>query len=330
MLRNLVISLLATACSIEQNLFLNSPPGAGADNPLQVPPEVQVDQIVQATNARSDVLFVVDNSPSMGQEQDELATNFPEMLGWLLDSGLDWHIGVVATDMVDPEHSGALRIAGEATAGARRWLEPTDLDPAATFGAMVRVGTDGAHAEQGRAATYTAIELLADTTNAGFVRDDAAMHIVVVSDENDASFDTPISLPDFVTFLSGFRWSAELVSFSSIVAPVGGCPASPSPGVDYLKITREIGGIIWPICSDDWGAALADLGFLGTGLADEFYLSRRPVPSTIAVTVTAGADARVFTAAEFAYDPARNSITFVDFVPGPLDVVQITYEVAAS
>ena len=49
-----------------------------------------------------DILFVVDNSPSMIEEQQALATSFPRMIDALatLDDGLpNLHIGVVTSDL---------------------------------------------------------------------------------------------------------------------------------------------------------------------------------------------------------------------------------------
>src|SRR5512144_440234 len=53
-------------------------------------------------NRDLDVLFVVDNSPSMADKQRSLAANFPRMMDVLatLDGGLpNLHIGVVTSDM---------------------------------------------------------------------------------------------------------------------------------------------------------------------------------------------------------------------------------------
>src|SRR5262245_57636987 len=44
-----------------------------------------------------DVLFVIDNSGSMGQEQANLTANFPMFIQVLNDSGLDYRVGVTTT-----------------------------------------------------------------------------------------------------------------------------------------------------------------------------------------------------------------------------------------
>ncbi len=41
-----------------------------------------------------DVLFVIDNSGSMGQEQTNLIANFPQFINVLDNSGLDYRVAV--------------------------------------------------------------------------------------------------------------------------------------------------------------------------------------------------------------------------------------------
>ena len=50
--------------------------------------------MLQTTVQAVDVLWVVDTSCSMAQEQTQLAENFEGFMTHFLDSGLDYHIGV--------------------------------------------------------------------------------------------------------------------------------------------------------------------------------------------------------------------------------------------
>jgi hypothetical protein len=314
-------------------LGCRSDQGLGVDVPDFGPPNAQIfetplqtDRIVQLTVPRVDALFVVDNSCSMDEEQVLLAANFPVFLDWFRDSGLDYHIGVVSTDMVDPLESGRLRVAQE-----RRWIDDRVRDPDVLFAQMTVMGTDGYWLEKGRAAAYTAIELLRSEDNLGFVRGDAAMHITVVSDENDDSGESPIGREEFIQWLRSYRTSRQMVSFSSIVGPVAGCADIGSPGTEYTDVTAEVGGVVWPICDPDWSQVLDELGFLAVGLEREFYLSARPEPGTIEVSVELENDAvQVFAPKDWTYDEVRNSITFVDFVPDPLTTVVLTYRVRSE
>lgn len=323
-MRPVLLALSVVACRTETRL--RAPADAwGVPNPPALETPTQVDRITQVTVPAVDVLFVVDNSCSMEEEQTQLGTNFPAMLAWFLDSALDFHVGVVSTDMNDPLESGKLRAVGD-----QRWIDGSVEAPESVFASMVQMGTTGSGYEKGRAAAYTAIELQRDGANAGFVREGAAMHVAVVSDENDASGDSPISLDEFVAFLVELRPSRRLVSFSSIVGPLAGCPYVGSPGTEYLEVTARVGGVVWPICSEDWTAMLDELGFLAVGLSREFYLSRLPVPGTIEVALETGGATLPMAPREWVWSETRNSVTFVDLVPDPLAVVVISYEVRAG
>jgi hypothetical protein len=64
--------------------------------------------VLQAWDA-ADVLLVFDNSCSMLDEQVLLAETAPLVLDSLDASSVDWHVGVVTTDLDSPADSGRLR-----------------------------------------------------------------------------------------------------------------------------------------------------------------------------------------------------------------------------
>lgn len=163
-----------------------------------------------AACTKMDILFVIDNSGSMAEEQTNLATNFPEFIRvleeYMTTSGdlLDYRVAVTTTGR-DLNYSIALGApfpplpfseAGEDGAllmGAgcgmpRRWLERTDASVAGTFSCVADVGINGPSIEM----PFHALELaftdrLADGTNTGFLREDALLAVVILSDEDDCS-----------------------------------------------------------------------------------------------------------------------------------------------
>src|SRR5690242_4714584 len=75
-------------------------------NPLEAPnpaPEQQTDQYYDVNPVRDvDILFMIDNSPSMQEEQDKLNANFPVFMNELkkIPGGLpNVHIGVISSDL---------------------------------------------------------------------------------------------------------------------------------------------------------------------------------------------------------------------------------------
>ena len=144
---------------------------------------------------------------------------------------------------------------------------------------------EGSSDERGREATYHALVTERNGANAGFLRDDAALHITVVSDEDDHSRATPVSKDEFVAYLNSARPVDEMVSFNSIVNPPPGNLINQA-GEAYLYVTDHVGGLKRDIALGAWSSMLDDLGLQAAGLRREYFLSQLPVDGTIEVEVT--------------------------------------------
>ena len=163
--------------------FVSPDDVAASPNPPLVEAPWRVERVQQSVPEQVDVLWVIDNSGSMADEQAALIGAFPSFIRYFADSGLDWHIGVVTTDADAPGEGGKLQ-----GAAGLRYLEPDAPDPIQTFAAMARVGTDGSSDEQGRRVAWLALTTpLVDGYNHGFYREDASLHVIVISDEPDAT-----------------------------------------------------------------------------------------------------------------------------------------------
>lgn len=314
-----LILLLTSGCGIENDLE-----GQPAEEPEASPPNpVQVDELAQLGRAMVDVLFVVDNSGSMGEEQEALGASFPAFMSYFLTSGLDYHIGVVSTDMRDPTHSGRLQgWAGDA------WIDATTPNPEEVFPLMASLGTRGSGDERGLDAARAAVEHAKVGANMGFVRDEAPLHMILISDEDDGSV---ISPDDFSAWANGLRAEPGHVTFSSIVnvdwCCMGGSPAE-EPGEAYMEVSEATGGVVYDIRSESWDAVLDELGLLASQLIREFFLTERPIPDTIEVWIAFGGSNQPVDQEDWSYDPARNSVVMTDsFRPPPGSEVFIRYEV---
>lgn len=341
-MRRIALLALAMAGCQEYN-FTGENGVVGTANPPPVEPSVREDNIVQVTTPKVDVLWVIDNSGSMSDEQDELAANFSSFISYFLDSGLDWHVGVVSTDMDSPSHSGKLR-----DSGGERYLTPDVTDPISKFETMARMGASGSGTEKGRLATYTAIEVLGDDYNSGFYREEASLSVILISDEDDSTSKSQLSLNEFISWMKNLKQDKDLVSFSSIVCPdpqdcaesipgffpiFGGLQLDDGTGADYLAITEEVGGVAWDIRSSNWSEMLNELGMQAAGLKREFFLADIPTPETINVEVHAS-DGRTYDQFErdvdWEYSPTRNSVRFFEFIPPALSDVRISYELRSA
>ena len=319
---------------------------AGQPNPPDLSAPVVVDRLIQSPEQNIDVLFVIDTSCSMREEQEALDANMPSFMQFFLDSGLDYHVGVVSTNMDARNDQAALLT--EAVDGTR-FIAPDTLEPFDTFTELALLGTDSHSEEQGRRAAWTAIELFGRTDNAGFYRPDASLSIVVISDEDDQSGETPISLPDFVSWLDGLKsGDSSRTSFSAIVADTDRCATSAfNVGDEYIDAVQATGGVLWSICTDRWDLALEQLGMEAAGIRREFFLSQVPILPSLAIEVVlSNGDTQPYAIVdaptpsfdwpdgvapfEVTYDRSRNSVRFWEQLPPPLSEMMATYEVLAN
>jgi|ETNmetMinimDraft_26_1059896.scaffolds.fasta_scaffold06030_2 hypothetical protein len=247
-----------------------------------------------------DILFVVDDSPSMKQEHDKVKDAFEEFIYEVNAGDTDWQIGVTTTDMEGNE-GGVLLGPGPL------FITPeTENYPGVFLTKIDTVGTQGSGWEQGLQATRRALLDspigLADSANAGFLRPDADLAIVVVSDENDCSDggalphedqlecyqmnELLVPTAEFVHALDGLKDESAALTFSAIVGPPNAeeCESA-TPGHRYLSLVSEFEGLQADICEDDYETVMADLGLLATGVQSFFVLQWTPDPETIEVRI---------------------------------------------
>jgi hypothetical protein len=159
---------------------------------------------------KMDLIFVVDNSGSMAEEQGNLATNFPQFANVLLNyvdpqgGQLDFRIAVTTTGTDDTTTSiinfGGMTIpttiseTGDngtflnSCGGSSRWLDANDANLATDLGCRANVGTSGPGTEMPMRAVKMALsDRMMDGTNTGFLRDDALLGVVILTDEDDSS-----------------------------------------------------------------------------------------------------------------------------------------------
>jgi hypothetical protein len=214
------------------------------------PEQIKESQIVvpAAKPTPADILFVVDNSGSMADEQENLAANFEAFITQIAGAG-DYQIMVVTTD-VDSANGerGGLTLSTFAPSPPNRLLEFSadgcaDLaiahgcargpdaatriisstlpkeDQIRLFQENVRVGSCGSGLEQGLRGMMLALEeTRAGGCNEGFLRPEANLVIVIVSDEEDA--DNTV-VDQYVADLARFKEYAK-IRVATIVGSVDG------------------------------------------------------------------------------------------------------------
>jgi hypothetical protein len=295
---------------------------AGTYNPPDPPVKEQVDEITQVTIPSVDVLWIVDNSGSMIEEQTALRDNFGDFMRYFTDSGMDYHVGVVSTDMDNAAQAGKLILDNS---GNDRYIDSSmsAAEALTSFRERAGLGTNGSSGERPKDAAFAAFNSQTNT-NQGFYREDASLSIIVISDEQDTGLThSHITVTEFSNWMLGLKAGTDAtVSFSSIVGLTRNDCGSTEQGLGLLEVTDQVGGIKWSICTNDWSGLLSELGLQASGLKREFFLSLAPVEDSIDVTVD---DPEFGSRDTWSYDPARNSITFDAYIPPPLTTVSISY-----
>jgi len=268
----LVLTVIATAGACDTTRFT-----------MRQPPGQQVDVFRQATVPNVDVLWVVDNSDSMVEEQQALADSFQDFYKFISNTA-SFHIGVISTDVHNPDHSGKLL-------GEVRIITNETPDAEEVFRENVNVGIGGTGNEQGFNAAHMALtEPLIFGHNAGFLQEDAHLFIIFVSDEDDGSFGEVKYYLKVFELLKG-KGNDGIIKAAAVVGPAPEVPEQcrvekdVKPGFRYAELAEKSGGIVLSICDDNFATNLDELGFSAAGLKRYFALSRRADSGTIQVWV---------------------------------------------
>jgi hypothetical protein len=227
---------------------------------------------------RMDVLFVIDNSDSMRDEQRNLAENAPRFLEALRKfrgGKVDFRIGVTTTSMArsseiaDPgDQAGTLLKTPDMP---HPWLSADDPQLEEKFASLSTVGTDGSW-EEHPLKTLRAALTEPSGDSAQFLRPDALLALVVITDEDDTSSEgdnplqpgAPIPVGTFVSAfdaLKGSRtaWSATVIAGDT--APM--CSTGFGNALFAARLLDFVAkaqgsGVFSSICQGDLSASLDD------------------------------------------------------------------------
>lgn len=267
--------------------------------------KIWVDSFTQPFSVNGvDILWVIDTSGSMNRYDANLMLGIDAMLSALPPSG--WRLAMTSND------------PNRAAVEQQFPLVPGDdiLDAEAMYDAMGRGGL-----EEGFDAAY---EYIVNNPYANtWMRSDAALLIVFVSDEEDQSDNHFPAVNDFISWYSMQRaGSVFLSSIVNVTAADSVCDWSVSAidiGDRYMDATNFFGGVIVDICSDDWSPGVADAS-AQIEPHESWPLTERPIESSIRVFV----DTMLQPDTDWTYNSATNSVEFLVVPPGG-SLVEIGY-----
>jgi hypothetical protein len=312
-----------------------------------------------------DVLWVVDNSGSMSNKQAQLSANAGAFIQAAVNSGVDFHIAITTTG-ITPFTGGIAQCPGGADGGEAGRFFPVDDSAAriltnmtpnvgAVFSQNVLVGICH-YIEEGFIAMQLALSPPLITSakapgtpfpadgNLGFLRPDARLYIIWVTDEDDVVPDpssplgkspNPVPVQNYVDFLYSLKpGRPDMVSASAAVALPNSCGGNyDGVGKRYMQLVGQLGGVIADICSPDWNGVIQQFAQLAFAPQLDFPLTQPAQGRNPTVTVNGnpvpatGANGQT----NWHFDPTIGDNGAVVFdpsdSPGPSSTVTITYPV---
>lgn len=284
----------------------------GDNNSGNIPEEVTEVFIQNASESNKiDILWVVDNSGSMSDEQASLAANFDAFIQSFASKDIDFQMAITTTD-------ARAGISGEPVAGSIDALNYSAMQDDVdlfknSFKSMIQVGIRGSGHEQGLQTSYDFFNNYGNS----FLREDAFLQVIYVSDENDQS---PDMVSAYVEAIQDMKLNAGKVKMHGIVSFADEGQGITNGHARYGDATELTSGSLYDI-DGDFYQSLENLGEKIVELVETFPLQFAPVVDSIVVKVN-GVESN-----DWEYIAQGNSIKFLEgAIPVDGDEISVSYE----
>ena len=259
--------------------------------------EIWVDSFIQPTSMEGvDILWVIDTSGSMNDDEPRLLAGIDAMMSSLPPQG--WRLNMISNSPPHVHTDAQVPLVPGATLS----------DAQAMFHNM-----KNGHYEMG----FDALETYLDYNPYAnqWMRNDAALLVVFVSDEEDQSNQT---VGEFVNYYTGLRDHVFLASIVHLDPADSLCNySSYNTGYNSIDATQQLGGVVVDICSEDWAPGVQDAS-AQVEPYEELKLTHRPIKNEIYVFINGVPNY------DWYYVRSDNTVYF-DIVPESNDLVEIAY-----
>ena len=288
----------------------NEPENAGIYNALQLGTGAYVGTYEHnwenPADPPSDIMFLIDHSCSMDDEEAMLASNFSTFINELSNYSTDWQIMIVNQDN-GCNNTGILtpstpNYQGIFSSEAQSYYEPSHTEALLTLAANGVEATDSGEC------------------NFGFMRQNAMLHIVMVSDEPEQS---PYSWDTYVNQIINKKGNINNVRLSAVAGDYPNGCSTAMAGTGYWESVSMTSGVFLSICSN-W-ASPANLQILAEAsvISDSYPLDYDAIPDTIEVYVNG-----VPIIGTWEYDSSIQSVIFYEgMAPIEGDTIRIVYSI---
>lgn len=276
------LALLLAGCGVDRrgdDPGATANPSPGMSNPGGGPVE-------QAPECKKvDVLFVIDDSGSMADNQQSLIASFPAFIDGMrrkLANAQDYHIGVVTSDAYNHNEAGCAAIGSlvNKTGGPKssgrscgpfegggRYLISTDSRLGERFACAAQVGVGGSDDERMARGLLGALSPATARCNAGFRRPDALLVVVMITDEDDVpdgcdnngvclSYGSGGTPDDWYAELLKYERRPENVVMLSLLGRRADNACGAVPASRLMRLTNKFGasGFLGDVCAASYGA----------------------------------------------------------------------------
>ena len=304
----------------------------------------QTDTFVQDARPKADILIVVDDSGSMADKQKSLAANFSSFIGYAASAMVDYQIGVTSTTIqqervcfpvggcIDTKSKAVGgQLYRDTAAGLPPIITPTTRNVPQTFSKLVNLGTDGSGSEAGlETATLALTPPMITGDNLGFLRTEANLAIVIVSDAGDQSARPVSYYENRLINIKGFN-RLSMFTFN-VIGPYLASAPSGCKYDDYADVTKydamvtKTSGVRDEICTTSWATALQGLGKTAFGFRTQFFLNNTPDQAAGKLLEVKINDA-IAPGTAWTYDSTTNSIKFnPTTAPSPGQTLTVRYD----
>ena len=262
---------------------------------------IWVDSVVQPAMSNGiDIIWVIDPSGSMTDDRPRILAGINAMMD-ALPLNVAWRLSIIPAD-----HHRASTTSEFPLLPGDGPTEAQQMYSAAVYGFF----------EKGFESVYNYITQ--NPFSASWMRDDAALLVVFVSDEDDQSDMYPTAL-DFSLWYEGLRDGVYLATINHLDPATSLCNLrTVDIGHRYMEAANYFNGQIIDICSSDWSAGVQDAAAQVQPYTS-MQLSQEPVyDDQIFVFV----DGAVWT--HWLYDVTSNEVKFT-VVPPEASLIEVAY-----
>jgi hypothetical protein len=236
-------------------------------------------------NNKVDIVMIIDNSTSMQQHQTRLSAQMPTLVSVLQSLRMDYHIVVITTSMGSGGDGGQFR-------GSPTVLTSGTPDLANALSQRIVQGEAGKDLERGLESLQTVLSPAYLTTDGvGFLRDDALLAVIALSDEEDSSSGTAASYAAFLEKLKPAGKDGRkswIFNFIGVLDDSSQCRTFndySSPGLKFMQLADISGGNKESICTSNLASAVTNIKARIVQILTDFYLAEPPLLSSIIVMV---------------------------------------------